>query len=101
MYMRILNLYKQFYLCVYCNHICLCIYISFCVSISIIYVGWLGFNGISTSIGYLMPKPVYTYVRFANTKFNDIILKPNDSFTRVNIFKYFCMTLFSDGLFFL
>ena len=27
-------------------------------------VGWLiGFNGISTSIGYLMPKPVYTYVR--------------------------------------
>ena len=27
--------------------------------------GWLiGFNGISTSIGYLMPKPVYTYVRF-------------------------------------
>ena len=27
--------------------------------------GWLiGFNGISTSIGYLMPKPVYTYVRY-------------------------------------
>ena len=31
-------------------------------------VGWLiGFNGISTFIGYLMPKPVYTYVRFADT----------------------------------
>ena len=31
-------------------------------------VGWLiGFNGISTSIGYLMPKPVYTYVRFVDT----------------------------------
>ena len=31
-------------------------------------VGWLvGFNGISTSIGYLMTKPVYTYVRFVNT----------------------------------
>ena len=30
--------------------------------------GWLiGFNGISTSIGYLMPKPVYTYVRFVDT----------------------------------
>ncbi len=31
-------------------------------------VGWLiGFNGISTSIGYSMPKPVYTYVQFADT----------------------------------
>ena len=31
-------------------------------------IGWLiGFNGISTSIGYLMPKPVYTYVQFVNT----------------------------------
>ena len=30
--------------------------------------GWLvGFNDISTSIGYLMPKPVYTYVQFINT----------------------------------
>ena len=29
---------------------------------------WLvGFNCISTSIGYLMPKPVYTYVRFVDT----------------------------------
>ena len=28
-------------------------------------VGWLvGFNGISTSIGYLMPKPVYTYYMY-------------------------------------
>ena len=33
-----------------------------CISIL---VGWLiGFNGISTSISYLMPKPAYTYVRF-------------------------------------
>ena len=36
-------------------------------------IGWLvGFNGISTSIGYLMPKPVY-----------DTTLKPNNSFTRI------------------
>ena len=29
---------------------------------------WLvRFNGISTSIGYLMPKPIYTYVLFVNT----------------------------------
>ena len=26
-------------------------------------IGWLvGFNGISTSIGYLMPEPFYTYI---------------------------------------
>ena len=31
-------------------------------------VVWLvGFNGISTSIDYLMPKPVYTYVRRKKT----------------------------------
>ena len=33
-------------------------------------VGWLiGFNGISTSIGYLMPKHIYTYVRFNDFDF--------------------------------
>ena len=53
----------------------------------------VGFNGISTSIGYFRPKPVYTYVRFVNTWFNDTMLEPNNSFTRirVNIFKYFYM----------
>ena len=34
----------------------------------VVAVGWLvGFNGISISIGYLMPKPVCTNVRFVNT----------------------------------
>ena len=28
-------------------------------------VAWLvGFNGISTLVGYLMPNPVYTYIKF-------------------------------------
>ena len=32
-------------------------------------VSWLvGFNGISTSIAYLIPKPIYTYVRFERKK---------------------------------
>ena len=59
--------------------------------------GWsVGFNGISTSRGYLMPKSVYTYYMYSLlTLFDDTILKPNNSFThiRVNIFKYFYMTL--------
>ena len=42
--------------------------VSLLYGISNVMVGWLiGFNGISTSISYLMPKPVYTYVRFVQT----------------------------------
>ena len=33
-------------------------------------VGWLvGFNGISTSISYLMPEPFYTYILYMICKY--------------------------------
>ena len=33
----------------------------------------VGFNGISTSIGYLMPKPVYTYYMYGLLTYNLMI----------------------------
>ena len=27
-----------------------------------IWLGWIGFYGISTIVGYLMPNPLYTYI---------------------------------------
>ena len=41
-------------------------------NINVMFSCLVGFNGISTSIGYLMPTPVYTYVRFGrNVHYKD------------------------------
>ena len=29
-----------------------------------IWFGWVGFYGISTIVGYLMPNPLYTYIKY-------------------------------------
>ena len=29
-----------------------------------IWFGWVGFYGISTIVGYLMPNPLYIYIRY-------------------------------------
>ena len=43
--------------------VCVCVCEHIYIYIYILLVGWLvGFDGISTSISYLMPKPIYTYV---------------------------------------
>ena len=37
---------------------------SFYIYIKYIWFGWVGFDGISTIVGYLMPNPLYTYIWF-------------------------------------
>ena len=49
---------------------CLYIYIKY------IWLGWVGFYGISTIVGYLMPNPLSTYTKYdLSTHFVDNILK--------------------------
>ena len=38
------------------------IYVCVCVCMCVYGVDWVGFNGISTIVGYLMPNPLYTYI---------------------------------------
>ena len=38
------------------------IYIYIYIYIKYIWLGWVGFYGTSTIVGYLMPNPFYTYI---------------------------------------
>ena len=44
----------------------------------LVWLGWVGFYGISTFVGYLISNPVYTYIKyigFVNKLFAGNILK--------------------------
>ena len=56
------------YLHVLCLSVCLSVSV---LSISLFWlVGWLGFYGISTFVGYLMPNPFYTNNQFYFKQFS-------------------------------
>ena len=64
LYTYILNIYD--FVCLVLWHINHCWLFnaksSLCIYIKYIWFGWVGFYGISTIVGYLMPNPLYTYI---------------------------------------